>query len=815
MTKLFRFFVAMLVAFCGVFATVSARAEAPSGGYRVVEERADAYILEIGKCNGGCNQWKMLEAAYGATYKAATGRDLTDLEGFQSVNPNATLPVCLKADGNNTKVGAAGDLSFWTSNGCPAERRALFLRAGVGPVGYVTIPRVTTKVVTFSERYERLEAQDKCFKSAECLANEAKKLGGKVDVKAPSSTLETAELTAAKTELAKANENIAKIEKDLEEAKKNQSVPPRKWHSHWIWFALTLVLMLLSLIVGNGIAYVLFKAEEQLGNLRNAHKDLNAKHDALDKKYDVATSALARVKAEAANEKVKHQSVVGAYEARNAELNTHSNANQMRVRAFQQELDAALSKLAGIKEAQLRYAELEDQLKPSHARLIEIDDERTRRTYDLEIMRRRLVGVKNDERRKLLEAVIAEQEGILTARHEERVSVLTGMAPIQKEYDALKRELTGRSDMTLVLYKEAQHDRNDAAKERAAAQADLAEAARLKDEATEAAQRMNAQLADVESRKKALDEREQKLNEAWAAVISEAKRVAAREDELLAEISAREEQVRIRKDALEHLLNDTLEALGLDKLGLDANIQLEEIMKRNGASGILYEAAQRTKIAEDARKKQEEETAQIMRTNVTIAAELERTRADLDRVTRVSESLTQDNADLDGELKELRKRLNGAGASPTTDHLDSEAAFSTTGSFERVEPPATTGSPEPSGTRPRDEFLDEEATKTFIAMSNDFLRATRGKSILLESLEQVRVFNDIAEKRVVFSRPLLASTLGPRVDEIVDVMRDKLHRATIGAVHALAVKMGISNQLPIERGNTIPAPGRVPVPHGT
>lgn len=110
-------------------------------------------------------------SAFGVMYRSATGQELT-WQKIQAANPRTTIPVC-NIPGDGPMWRGRGDTSVW--EGCPEKHQSIALVAG--PSGVLVIPM--EQIETHAEKLKRLEAQDLCFKSAECLAERIKKLGAK------------------------------------------------------------------------------------------------------------------------------------------------------------------------------------------------------------------------------------------------------------------------------------------------------------------------------------------------------------------------------------------------------------------------------------------------------------------------------------------------------------------------------------------------------------------------------------------------------------------------------------------------------------
>lgn len=644
MNRLYRIVAAIVAAFCCLIVAKAAQAEAPKGGYRVVETRSDgSIVLEVGERLNV----ETLVRDFGGMYKKTSGRDLTK-QVLQAVpyNVKRTIPVCPTPKDGPSWIGR-GNTTVWDS--CPAEKQELWLIAG----DTVMIP--VTKVVTNAERFEQLEALEKNVADPAWLTAQLDKVGGKSPVAAPAST------------------PVPAIQKDVSVPEPSPApaviAPAMTDGSSFGWHPIYIGLFALVGIFGYAFAVrprdkritVLvgelrdrnaeFKSAEaknkNLAQTRQELKLLSEKfgmmptdrmtdgqictaiiqaRDALVKSYDQQIADLKRdiaTRAGAAKQQTElQQSLEAAHQQTKEEL-----------KATREQLDQTRRKLEGISNEKSTYAELEDQLLPSKQRLNEIDDERLQLTNGLERLMRNLAAATTEEKRQEVQKKIETMKNALELLDVNRGNVLDYMRPAQEEYDAIKKRLTGRPDTAVTLLRETQRHLNIAVKASSAAQAEQSAA---------------------ESQKKVLDEREQKLNEAWAAVTADAKRVAAREGDLLGEISEREGQLRIRTDAVKHILGDALETLGHSK-----NMSIEDIYKLNGASGILYDATQRTKAAE-------ERVKLLERLASSREEELERARKAIDAPRAdagvLNEKLVEENADLDAKFVEVKKELDAANA---------------------------------------------------------------------------------------------------------------------------------------------------------
>lgn len=673
MNRLYRIMVAIVMAFCCLIAAKSARADAPKGGYRVVETRSDgSIVLEVGERL----YVETLIRDFGEMYKKTSGKDLTK-QVLQAVSYNVkrTIPVCPTPKDGPSWIGR-GDTTVWST--CPAEKQELWLIAG----DTVMIP--VAKVETYAERATRLEALEKNVTDPAWLFAQLEKVGGKSPAVAPP-----------------VPQPVPAIQKDVSVSEQSPApaviAPATTGGTPFGWHPVYIGLLGLTGVLGYAfmvrprnrrIATLVDDLRERNSELKSAEvkgknlvqtrqelKLLSEKfglmptdrmsdgqiciaiiqaRDALVKSYDQQIEGHKRDIATRAGEAKRQNELQQS-------LETALNQSKDELGATREQLDQTRRKLEENSNEKVTYSKLEDQLLPSQTRLNEIDDERMKLTYGLERLERGLALTQPEEKREDLLKKAAAARNALELLEVNRNNVLDFMRPAQEEYDAIKKRLTGRPDAAISLRREAQRHLNIAIKASAAAQAEQAAVERSKNEAAEAAQRAITLVAELESQKKALDEREQKLNEAWTAVTDESKRMAEREESLRGEMSEREGQLRIRKDAVEHVLKDAL-----DTLGLDASMSIESILELNGASGILYDATQRTKAAEERAKRLENllagrdnELGQTRDALERTFKEMETQRAE---ASALHEKLVEENADLDVKFEELKKQLDDANA---------------------------------------------------------------------------------------------------------------------------------------------------------
>ncbi|MCR4278320.1 MAG: hypothetical protein NUV81_00210 [bacterium] len=114
-------------------------------------------------------QVDQIVTAFAVMYKNATGKELT-WQVIQAENAKNTIPVC-KIPGDGPMWRGRGDTSVWEN--CPEEHRTVALIAGSS--GVIRIPMHS--VETYGQKMQRLQKQDACLKSVECMTKRLRELG--------------------------------------------------------------------------------------------------------------------------------------------------------------------------------------------------------------------------------------------------------------------------------------------------------------------------------------------------------------------------------------------------------------------------------------------------------------------------------------------------------------------------------------------------------------------------------------------------------------------------------------------------------------
>lgn len=166
----------------------------------------------------------------------------------------------------------------------------------------------------------------------------------------------------------------------------------------------------------------------------------------------------------------------------------------------------------------------------------------------------------------------------------ERLSV--HMHPAMKERDEILRQLTGSADLGTLLFLETGHLHDEAEEAAVIAREERAKAGKMVEEVSATKAAFTAQVQEFEGMvqvhrelEESLVVRERELNEE-RRVFEENRR-------------AENESLANRKAALNHLLDDACELLCNER-----GMSVESILKMDGASGLLSEAARRTRAAE-------------------------------------------------------------------------------------------------------------------------------------------------------------------------------------------------------------------------
>ena len=149
-----------LVVACAAFAP-TAQAAAPERGFSVVRTEADgSVIVEIGR---RCSIEAVMRG-FGAIYQKTTGKTLT-VEVLRAANPENTIPVChVPGDG---EIHRGRSENTWAN--CRDAQRSLWLIEGER----IRVP--TKPVETLTQKLDRLEKVDACWKSDTCLLSEIAK----------------------------------------------------------------------------------------------------------------------------------------------------------------------------------------------------------------------------------------------------------------------------------------------------------------------------------------------------------------------------------------------------------------------------------------------------------------------------------------------------------------------------------------------------------------------------------------------------------------------------------------------------------------
>lgn len=677
-----RLLAAIVAAICCLFIVRYAHATAPPGGYRIVETRKDVVVLEIGEGT----TYRMLKSNFGKQFRESTGKELDDFEALQALNPKTTIPVCWPP-GDGPMYRGSGHTEVWAT--CKSEHKTLWLIAGPG--GYIEIPIVKKTVETYAEWKLRHESMDAC-EDASCVAKYVKNPKaasglGKTLAPQPVPVAVTSP-SGNGTELAFANAKVADLERKLAEANKKLETPaapatiaPAKTQtSSWGWLVLWLgscgTLLLfgylyavrprdrrISALHEDYNALDLEKATVE-ANAKRARKDMRSEVvlyaqgigvpvvekdsftdivAALKERSDVLMKAHkcdADVIADLTRRMIDLAAQLGVKLPDGAGLTQIYAAIATHLVDISKQLKLSRDKLEDISKEKQRYGELEDQLKPSIQRLIEIDNQRTDLVPKLARLEQKIKANPDapPEARQQAEQAVVTLRNALRTFESQSDHVLAHIAPIHSEYDQIKQRLTGRSDTVLDHYKEAQRDRNDAAADRAAAAMDraaataaLQEVASLKSEAAQELARAQTLASDAATRHKDLDARQ--------AFVEDREYQAG----------LREGDVRQVWDANMHLLGDALKLLGYEP----EKMQIVDVLALDGVRGIQFEF--------------QKGFEQVSMINSKLGKELEQAREDLERVRSELdgqrrdgfhvEQLAETNAELEMRLTRAERAL--------------------------------------------------------------------------------------------------------------------------------------------------------------
>ena len=695
-----------------LFAVKTAKAD--TGGYDVISV-GDVATVRI---NAGINP-AHLNAVFGASFKDATGVNFLSPEGYEkmmALNPDSMTPACRHpGDGaefaKNPNATIDDKLAVWAS--CKKENMELWYK----PSTIVRIPVKSTVVIaeSFSSTLARRKALDAC-EDAACVASNTKSEKLKAAITGvPTATpapVATATPSTTDTEALKsANATIKDLESKLAQANANPApaavLTPVAPYSRPLW---PLFLLFFAAIVGLGIIVYakiikplkrqIADQDEQIKHLQGVVRDLRVRLNTSETKKVEAETAKAQAEAtlKQAQEALKQfvstdsakQRMIVDLQRQNVDLETRlgqqtANANEAQRQAAAYSAQVEAKNLECHQYAQ-RIAEQDSHLVTQGRELlhaaqmkIELQQVFTLQTH-LAKVNEVLAPMQKSyrqthftlqeclQRKPMYEQVLqiftkdpilvelmrdsaAKNDEDIAAQTESLKRLAAEMTPAMKERDDILRQLTGSADLDTLLFLEAMklHDEAEEAaviarEERAKAMAMTEEVSAMKAALTAQAQEFEGMVQVHRELEESLVVRERELNEE-RRVFEENRR-------------AENESLANRKAALNHLLDDACELLCNER-----GMSVESILKMDGASGLLSEAARRTRAAE-ARAAELNTSLDELAANVEMLTnKLEGVTAEKDFAVNDAKDLRRDaqtiTESLEKEISELQRRNEG------------------------------------------------------------------------------------------------------------------------------------------------------------